>query len=76
MKNGMANDSGTAGDSSAAGYFIEVEKSINADQNEPSITPLPIMATTPFDRCFRPKPLIKNPRNGKSGISKIKFFML
>ena len=38
-------------------------------RNEARITPLPIIPINDLDKCFRPNPLIRNPINGKKGIS-------
>ena len=45
-----------------------IKKNIQAIRNEPNTTPLPIIPARVFDRCFLPRPLIKNPINGKKGI--------
>jgi len=38
-------------------------------KKEAKITPLPISPARAFDNCLRPNPLIKNPTNGRKGIS-------
>ena len=53
-----------------------LKKAIKLIMNDPKTVPHPMILTKLFDKYFLPNPLIKNPMNGKSGIRKIKVFML
>jgi len=43
---------------------------------EANTVPQPIILTNPFDKYFLPNPLMRKPRKGRSGIKRIKFFIL
>jgi hypothetical protein len=51
------------------------KKTMILAMNDANMVPLPIIPIIPFDKYFRPNPLIKKPMKGKSGIKRIKFFI-
>lgn len=52
------------------------KKTIKLRIKEASMVPLPMIPIAPFEKYFLPNPLIKKPMKGKSGIKRIKFFIL
>ena len=52
-----------------------LKKTINEMMKDANTVPQPTKLTAPFDNDFLPNPLIKKPMKGKSGMSKIKFFI-